>query len=98
VPGHNLDDVDAAGEPRRIVYHWPNVYMDPAADSAPEAAEPVISTPYADSGAAPELQLRDDHPTDGSLPAPDGPDEHDPLGMSVVHARSAVGVSARRGG
>ena len=31
VPGHNLDDVDEAkGEPRRIIYHWPNVYYDPA--------------------------------------------------------------------
>jgi UDP-N-acetylglucosamine diphosphorylase / glucose-1-phosphate thymidylyltransferase / UDP-N-acetylgalactosamine diphosphorylase / glucosamine-1-phosphate N-acetyltransferase / galactosamine-1-phosphate N-acetyltransferase len=32
VPGHDLDDVDqATGEPRRIVYHWPNVYSDPSA-------------------------------------------------------------------
>lgn len=31
VPGHDLEDLDeVAGEPRRIVYHWPNVYDDPA--------------------------------------------------------------------
>ncbi|HMQ31236.1 MAG TPA: DapH/DapD/GlmU-related protein [Chloroflexaceae bacterium] len=33
VPGHDLDDIDeASGEPRRVIYHWPNVYYDPAAD------------------------------------------------------------------
>lgn len=44
VPGHDLDDVDEArGEPRRIVYHWPNVYDDPAErriDPAPEDDAP----------------------------------------------------------
>lgn len=35
VPGHDLDDIDeATGEPRRVIYHWPNVYYDPAADWA----------------------------------------------------------------
>lgn len=30
VPGHDLEDIDeVAGEPRRIVYHWPNVYYAP---------------------------------------------------------------------
>ncbi|WP_322813892.1 multidrug transporter [Chloroflexus sp.] len=31
VAGHDLNDIDeATGEPRRIIYHWPNVYYDPA--------------------------------------------------------------------
>lgn len=31
VAGHDLEDLDdASGEPRRIVYHWPTVYDDPA--------------------------------------------------------------------
>ncbi len=31
VTGHDLEDVDrATGEPRRIVYHWPHVYDNPA--------------------------------------------------------------------
>ncbi|MCS6882706.1 MAG: multidrug transporter [Oscillochloridaceae bacterium] len=31
VAGHDLEDVDrATGEPRRIIYHWPHVYDNPA--------------------------------------------------------------------
>jgi acetyltransferase-like isoleucine patch superfamily enzyme len=97
VPGHDPEDVDAAGEPRRIVYHWPNVYIDPAADRAADAAASAASAPEAETGAAPRPQLSDAS-TDGNLPAPDGPDEHDPLGMSVAHSRSTVGITARRGG
>ncbi|NJN15649.1 MAG: multidrug transporter [Oscillochloris sp.] len=39
VPGHDLEAFDNdAGEPQRIVYHWPKVFYDPAAES--EIAEP----------------------------------------------------------
>lgn len=45
VAGHNLNDIDeATGEPRRIVYHWPNVYYDPArpdVNSPSEGDSPV---------------------------------------------------------
>jgi len=53
VPGHDLDDIDeASGEPRRIVYHWPNVYDDPAAGTAPTAptAEAHPAAPPATNG------------------------------------------------
>jgi carbonic anhydrase/acetyltransferase-like protein (isoleucine patch superfamily) len=58
VQGHDLDDVDeATGEPRRIVYHWPNVYSDPsaqppAAPSEEPPAEPT-SIPYTNGHSAP---------------------------------------------
>lgn len=43
VPGHDLNDVDeATGEPRRIIYHWPNVYYDPA---HPNPGSPIDSEP-----------------------------------------------------
>jgi hypothetical protein len=42
VPGHDLDDIDPeTGEPRRIIYHWPNVY-DPNAGEPPPPAEPPV--------------------------------------------------------
>jgi hypothetical protein len=44
VPGHDLDDVDdATGEPRRIVYHWPNVYTDPSASNDDDST-PIEAT------------------------------------------------------
>ncbi|PDV98686.1 DapH/DapD/GlmU-related protein [Candidatus Chloroploca asiatica] len=37
VRGHDVDDVDVdTSEPRRIIYHWPNVYHDPAQPDQPE--------------------------------------------------------------
>ncbi|RRR69902.1 MAG: multidrug transporter [Candidatus Viridilinea halotolerans] len=49
VPGHDPNDVDVTtGEPRRIIYHWPNVYHDPVAsrDSTPSAPPaPPLSEP-----------------------------------------------------
>lgn len=45
VPGHNLEDLDeAAGEPRRIVYHWPHVYDDPAERRVAPPAAPQPPT------------------------------------------------------
>ncbi len=44
VPGHNVEDFDeSSGEPRRIIYHWPNVYYDPAeaAGGLPDAEPPT---------------------------------------------------------
>lgn len=43
VRGHDVDDVGESGEPRRIVYHWPNVYSNPARgqDPAHDADPPV---------------------------------------------------------
>lgn len=45
VAGHDLNDIDeATGEPRRIIYHWPNVYYDPArpdVNSPSEGDSPV---------------------------------------------------------
>jgi len=54
VPGHDLDDIDeGSGEPRRIVYHWPKVYDDPAerriaplpSDDAPNASPEQAAAP-----------------------------------------------------
>lgn len=48
VAGHDPNDVDAiSGEPRRIIYHWPNVYHDPVAshDSATPAPAPASREP-----------------------------------------------------
>ncbi len=40
VPGHDLNDIDeTTGEPRRIIYHWPNVYYDPARPDVSPSAE-----------------------------------------------------------
>jgi carbonic anhydrase/acetyltransferase-like protein (isoleucine patch superfamily) len=51
VPGHNVEDVDEAqGEPRRIIYHWPNVYADPADAQAVPATE---APPARRNGVAP---------------------------------------------
>lgn len=35
VRGHDIEDFEASGEPRRIIYHWPNVYYDPADEVRP---------------------------------------------------------------
>lgn len=44
VPGHDVNDVDPkTGDPRRIVYHWPNVYEDPAITSRAPEEPPATS-------------------------------------------------------
>lgn len=82
VAGHDLDDVDeATGEPRRIVYHWPNVYDDPverritpsrAADVPSSVDDDASPTPPGSrssntSGDADEaaVTFRNDRPTIG---------------------------------
>jgi len=98
VPGHNLDDIDpATGEPRRIVYHWPNVYIEPTASELRAEDPPAAGPPHTDNGAALGQRLRDD--VSGNvlnMPADNG--ELRAAELSVVHDPSAVGVSATRGG
>lgn len=84
VTGHDLDDVDqATGEPKRIVYHWPVVYRDPAAerDESPPGAAPPGSPP---PEAAP--------PTNGN-----GHHDGSPS-LAIDHDLSPVRVTATRGG
>jgi acetyltransferase-like isoleucine patch superfamily enzyme len=91
VTGHDLDDVDPAnGEPRRIVYHWPNIYRDPSNyTGALPAAEPA-------GGAA--LGRIQAEVSDLARSAPSIAPERAPIGASAIHDQSAVGVSATRGG
>jgi carbonic anhydrase/acetyltransferase-like protein (isoleucine patch superfamily) len=98
VPGHNVEDVDlATGEPRRIVYHWPNVYIDPARDDSAPEEPPIATQPYAGNGAQ-----RGPHHT--GEPAEHGRGttasngDNGAVTMSVIQDQSAVGVSATRGG
>jgi hypothetical protein len=81
VPGHDLDDLDhASGEPQRIIYHWPNVYHDPAAGVAPPPPdEPpaqsngthhhptngAASTSWDETPEIADEAYRHDHPTAG---------------------------------
>lgn len=86
VQGHDLDDIDeATGEPRRIVYHWPNVYDDPA-------ERRIASSPAGEPGPAP----REDAP-----PAPqNGAHQAGEAGgageaaVTFTNDRPAVGASA----
>jgi carbonic anhydrase/acetyltransferase-like protein (isoleucine patch superfamily) len=49
VPGRSVEDVDEeTGEPRRTVYHWPNVYYDP------DQPDPRVPTPASPDDAAAE--------------------------------------------
>ncbi|MBO9372294.1 MAG: multidrug transporter [Chloroflexus sp.] len=44
VPGHDPNDIDeTTGEPRRIIYHWPNVYYDPARPGIGSSADDETS-------------------------------------------------------
>lgn len=86
VPGHDLDDFDeATGEPRRIVYHWPNVYDDPAERriTPPPAAEPG---PASQEDAPPA-------PQNGAHQA-DEPRGDGEAAVSFTNDRPAVGASA----
>ena len=51
VPGHDVNDVDPkTGDPRRIVYHWPNVYEDPATTNRTPDEPPATSRPSVSNG------------------------------------------------
>jgi UDP-N-acetylglucosamine diphosphorylase / glucose-1-phosphate thymidylyltransferase / UDP-N-acetylgalactosamine diphosphorylase / glucosamine-1-phosphate N-acetyltransferase / galactosamine-1-phosphate N-acetyltransferase len=54
VRGHDLDDIDeGTGEPRRIVYHWPVVYDDPAERRISPPASPEARDDDPDAPPAP---------------------------------------------
>jgi acetyltransferase-like isoleucine patch superfamily enzyme len=89
VRGHDLDDIDVeSGEPRRIVYHWPNVYRDPG--TASDADTPA--TPSHDAFQSVHSNGVD-HKTYPSLNA--GAVESLP---SYMPQASTNGVPATRGG
>ncbi len=96
VSGHNVDDVDERGEPRRIVYHWPNVYIDPAIDERDQTEPPDVHASYNGNGVA---SMHGHAHMDGritSTPADvtlGSSDDH-----AVMKQPATVGVSARRGG
>ncbi|WP_129628536.1 multidrug transporter [Candidatus Oscillochloris fontis] len=95
VPGHNVDDVDVRGEPRRIVYHWPNVYIDPA-DDRDQVEPPDTRALYTGNGVAGEhYRERSD---DQLLSLPADAEVGSSVNHSVMSLPVAVGVSARRGG
>jgi UDP-N-acetylglucosamine diphosphorylase / glucose-1-phosphate thymidylyltransferase / UDP-N-acetylgalactosamine diphosphorylase / glucosamine-1-phosphate N-acetyltransferase / galactosamine-1-phosphate N-acetyltransferase len=87
VPGHDLEDVDpTSGEPRRIIYHWPNVYDDPSDARAFVAAEP-----------SPPAHEQRAHPNGSAATSPlwaAGPEAPGEPAGSNHHDRPAVGVSA----
>lgn len=95
VRGHDLDDVDpTSGEPRRIIYHWPNVYVDPDANAeAPDEPGGATTSP-AGNGVANGQQREPVSNHIRSTPA----DVDDASGLSRFYDPSAVGVSATRGG
>ncbi|NNJ10973.1 multidrug transporter [Chloroflexales bacterium ZM16-3] len=98
VPGHNLDDVDmATGEPRRIVYHWPNVYIDPDTSEHRSEEPPTASLPHTNISAGHSQHHRADV-TDHLRSAPADNGERHVADMSDVRDPSAVGISATRGG
>ncbi|NTU83184.1 MAG: multidrug transporter [Chloroflexales bacterium] len=86
VPGHDLDDMDEGrGEPRRIIYHWPNVYYDPP----PRRDEPAAEDPPAMTNGA--------HPyRNGAAPAvwPAAPEVASEAAVPLDDNRPTVGVSA----
>jgi acetyltransferase-like isoleucine patch superfamily enzyme len=98
VPGHDVNDVDPeTGDPRRIVYHWPNVYIDPATSSNAPQEPPATSQPYASTSGLPEHHHAGELADSGhSVPTSSG--DNGAVTMSVIHDQSAVGVSATRGG
>jgi carbonic anhydrase/acetyltransferase-like protein (isoleucine patch superfamily) len=80
VQGHDLEDFDeGSGEPRRIVYHWPNVYDDPAERRI--AAPPAADEPPA--------------PSNGGRQAGEGSSENaSEAAVPIKHDRPIIGVSA----
>jgi acetyltransferase-like isoleucine patch superfamily enzyme len=80
VPGHDLEDIDeVTGEPRRIVYHWPIVYDDPA--------ERRITPPPAAADAPPAQHH-------GAHRAPEAGDDAGGSAVSFNHDRPSIGASA----
>jgi hypothetical protein len=79
VAGHDLEDIDeVTGEPRRIVYHWPIVYDDPA--------ERRITPPP-----APDAPPAQHH---GANRAPEAGDDAGGPAVSFNHDRPSIGASA----
>jgi acetyltransferase-like isoleucine patch superfamily enzyme len=87
VPGRSVEDVDEeTGEPRRTVYHWPNVYYDP------DKLTPPTPTP---AGAADET---DHHYSNGAEQAPtNGADTAATMHLKPKQA-APVRVNATLGG
>jgi hypothetical protein len=86
VRGHDLDDIDEGhGEPRRIVYHWPNVYYDPDGDVAP-SAPPAEAHP--EPAAAEPAQPTNGHHGDAEAAA----------AVPIERDSAAIRVPATRGG
>jgi carbonic anhydrase/acetyltransferase-like protein (isoleucine patch superfamily) len=98
VPGHDVNDIDLeTGDPRRIVYHWPNVYIDPATSSMATEEPPAARQLYAsDGGSSGQHHVGDSADNGHSATASNG--DSSAVTMSVVHDQSAVGVSVTRGG
>lgn len=87
VPGHDLDDTDDhTGEPRRIVYHWPHIYDDPADRRIAAPPQPGATESGADEAPPPA-------PGNGTH-APEAPGLADEAAVSSTHDRPAVGMSA----
>jgi hypothetical protein len=98
VPGHDVNDVNLeTGEPRRIVYHWPNVYIDPTADSSAPEEPPAASLPYISNGTL-SGPHHTDGPGDNGRGTAAGNGDSAAITLSVLHDQSAVGVSVTRGG
>lgn len=86
VKGHDLDDIDEEhGEPRRIVYHWPNVYYDPDSEAAPSA---------------PSAEAHPDPPAASAAPPTNGHhgDDTAAAAVPIEHDSAAIRVPATRGG
>ncbi|MEI7770722.1 MAG: multidrug transporter [Chloroflexales bacterium] len=98
VPGHDVNDIDLeTGDPRRIVYHWPNVYIDPAPDARAPEEPPAAIHPTSNNGVLPG-QYHVGAPTDNGRSSAASNGDSGAIARSVLHDHSAVGVSATRGG
>ncbi|MFV9504367.1 MAG: multidrug transporter [Oscillochloridaceae bacterium umkhey_bin13] len=84
VPGHDLNDVDeTTGEPQRLIYHWPNVFHDPASPTPPPPAP------------RPPEATEPPHPTgNGNGGTPLRNESASPASLLLDHERPTVGVSA----
>ena len=97
VPGHDVNDVDLeTGDPRRIVYHWPNVYSDPATDHRAPEAPSAPSQPSTSNGVPPGQHHVRAPANNGRSTTSNG--DTGGFARPVIHEQSAVGVSATRGG
>jgi len=71
VAGHDLEDVDkATGEPRRIIYHWPNVYDNPAERHVAPQPPAGPATPPASNGRVAGAAARTDQEETGEVAVP----------------------------